>query len=86
MDDDSLGFSTTMAIVTLNYAMERDVAELPKITTRADLRRALRQISADALVSDCLLTTEILWLPEDSSETLSRDEVYADFPDLVPIY
>lgn len=75
-----------MAIVTLIFAMEGDAStQLPRITTREDLRRALNQISADAVVSNCLLTAEILWLPEDSSETLSRDEVYADYPDLVPL-
>ena len=97
-DDESLRFSssTTMAVVTLNFAMMKqeegngfgdDAQGLPNnISTRSDLRRALRQISADAVVSDDrLLSAEILWLPEDSSETLSRDDVYADYPDLVPI-
>ena len=85
-----------MAVVTLNFAMMKqeeedgsgdDAQGLPNnISTRSDLRRALRQISADAVVSDDrLLSAEILWLPEDSSETLSRDDVYADYPDLVPI-
>ena len=85
-----------MAVVTLNFAMMKQEEEdgsgdyaqsLPNnVSTRSDLRRALRQISADAVVSDDrLLSAEILWLPEDSSETLSRDDVYADYPDLVPI-
>jgi len=77
--------SPTMAIVTLNFAIEGDSTMMPAVRTRDDLRRALKQISADAVVSDCLLTAEVLWSPEDSSETLSRDTVYADFPDLVPI-
>jgi uncharacterized membrane protein len=90
-DDESLRFSsTTMAVVTLNFAMmneEEDPGLPDKIFARPDLRRALRQISADAVVSDDrLLSAEILWLPEDSSETLSRDDVYADYPDLVSIY
>jgi len=83
--DDALGFSTTMAICTLNFAIEGDSTRLPKISTRNDLRLALNQIAADAVVADCLLTAEVLWSPEDSSETLSKEEVYADFPQLVPI-
>jgi len=84
-DDALAGFSTTMAICTLNFAIEGDSTRLPKISTRNDLRLALNQIAADAVVADCLVTAEVLWSPEDSSETLSKEEVYADFPQLVPI-
>ena len=84
--DDEISFSSpTMAIVTLNYAIEGDSTELPAIRSRDDLRLALKRIAADAVVSDCLLMAEVLWSPEDSSETLSRDTVYADFPNLIPI-
>lgn len=84
-DDDDASFSSTVAIVTLNFAIEGDSTQLPAIRTRDDLRLALKRISADALVSDCLLTAEVLWSPEDSTETLSKETVVADFPSLVPL-
>jgi uncharacterized membrane protein len=75
----------TIAIVTINFAMEGDSTILPVIRSRDDLHSALSLIASDALVGDCLMTAEVLWSPEDVSETLSREEMYADFPNLVPI-
>ena len=75
----------TTAIVTINFAMEGDSTVLPVIKSRDDLHSALLLISSDALVGDCLMTAEVLWSPEDISETLSRETTYADFPNLVPI-
>ena len=79
------GAAPTIAIVTINFAMEGDSTVLPAIKSRDDLHSALSLIASDALVGDCLMTAEVLWSPEDISETLSREEVYADFPNLVPI-
>lgn len=76
----------TVAIVTINYAIEGDATKLPStIRTRDDLRRALSRIAADAKVGDCLQSAEILWAPEDPTETLTRETAYADFPNLLPI-
>ena len=75
----------TTAIVTINFAMEGDSTILPVIKSREDLQSALSLIASDALVGDCLMTAEVLWSPEDISETLSREATYADFPNLVPI-
>jgi uncharacterized membrane protein len=83
--DGEILLSPTVAIVTINFAIEGDATKLPSIRTRDDLRHALFRISSDAQVADCLLTAEVLWSPEDSSETLSRESVYADYPDLVTI-
>jgi uncharacterized membrane protein len=77
--------SPTLAIVTLNFAIDGDATNLPVIRSRNDLRTALSKISSDARVSDCLITAEILWSPEDPAETLSRETAYSDFPFLVPI-
>jgi len=84
-DHEELPPNATMAIVTLNFAIQGDSTKLPEINTRDDLRLALSRISSDAQVDDCLLTAEVLWSPEDPSEILSRETTYADFPKLVPI-
>jgi uncharacterized membrane protein len=75
----------TVAIVTINYAIEGDQTKMPKIRSRDDVRLALSRLAADAQVGECLLSAEVLWSPEEPFETLSRDEAYADFPNLVPI-
>ena len=75
----------TNAIVTINFAMEGDSTILPTIQSRDDVHTALSLIASDALVGDCLMTAEVLWCPEDISETLTREAMYADFPNLVPV-
>jgi len=82
--DDAL-FQSTSAVVTLNLAIEGDSTKLPSIRSRSDLASALRRIAADAQVEDCLLSAEILWAPEEVSDRMSSDDVYADYPELVPI-
>jgi uncharacterized membrane protein len=75
----------TVAIVTVNFAMEGDSTMLPIIQNRDDVHTALSLIASDALVGECLMTAEILWSPETTSDTLSKEAIYADFPNLVPI-
>lgn len=77
--------SPTLAVVTLNYAIRGDSTRMTDIFTRDDLKSALSQISADASVADALVAAEVLWSPEDVTETLEPDVAYADFPQLVPI-
>jgi uncharacterized membrane protein len=77
--------SPTAAIVTINFAMEGDSTALPVIRSRDDALAALSLIASDALVGECLLTAEVLWSPEDMSETLSKEEMYSYYPNLVPI-
>lgn len=73
----------TLAIVSINIAVQGDGAKLPTIQFRQNLRDAMSQIASQAKGS--LLSAEIVWAPEDSSETLTADDVYADFPDLIPL-
>ena len=54
--------------------------QLPKITNSEDLRRALSQIGS--VSSDELMALEVLWTPQAEGETLSSDEVLAEYPDL----
>lgn len=73
----------TMAVVTLVLAIDGDSTKIPtNINSLADVEEALRKIASDSKVDDCLQSVEILWTPEDRSETLSRREVLADYPEL----
>lgn len=54
--------------------------DLPDIRSTDDLRRALGHIGA--IGSDNLLAVEVLWTPQQSGETLSADEMIAEYPNL----
>ncbi|PZV06675.1 MAG: hypothetical protein DCF32_09300 [Leptolyngbya sp.] len=54
--------------------------DLPNIYSSADLRQALSQIGA--VSGENLLAVEVLWTPQQSGETLSGDELIANYPEL----
>ncbi|XGB40846.1 MAG: DUF1517 domain-containing protein [Nodosilinea sp. LVE1205-7] len=54
--------------------------ELPNITDPGDLRQALNQIGA--VSRDRLLAVEVLWTPQQPGETLTADEMVAEYPEL----
>jgi uncharacterized membrane protein len=54
--------------------------ELPTIRSSQDLRQALSQIGA--VSSERLLAVEVLWTPQQSGETLTSDELIAEYPEL----
>ena len=54
--------------------------ELPKISTPQDVRQALSKLGA--VSSDNLMAVEILWTPQASGETLTSDEMIAEYPSL----
>ncbi|HSM82478.1 MAG TPA: DUF1517 domain-containing protein [Nodosilinea sp.] len=54
--------------------------DLPNIYSVADLRQALSQIGA--VSSENLLAVEVLWTPQQSGETLTADELIANYPEL----
>jgi len=72
----------TVAVVTIMIAIDGDSTKLPQIGSINDVEEALRKIAADAKVDSCLQSAEILWTPEDRSETLSMRDVVADYPQL----
>lgn len=72
----------TMAVVTIIVAIEGDSTKLPTIMSQNDVENALSRIASDAKVDDCLQTAEILWTPEERSETLTMREVISDYPSL----
>lgn len=54
--------------------------DLPVVNSTEDLRRALSQMGA--VSSDRLLALEILWTPQVEGQTLSSDELVAEYADL----
>ncbi|MEH2319254.1 DUF1517 domain-containing protein [Nostoc sp.] len=55
--------------------------EIPTaINSADDLRQALRQIGS--LPSEKLLAIEVLWTPQAENDTLTSDDVLANYPDL----
>ncbi|MCD8487108.1 DUF1517 domain-containing protein [Kamptonema cortianum] len=54
--------------------------DLPEVNNSQDLRRALSQIGG--LASDRLLAIEILWAPQESNDTLTSDDLLAEYPNL----
>jgi uncharacterized membrane protein len=72
----------TMAVVTLVLAIDGDSTKIPALNSITDVQDALERIATDATVSDCLQGAEILWTPDDPSETLTTRDIVADYPDL----
>jgi uncharacterized membrane protein len=72
----------TMAVVTILIAIDGDSTKLPAINSLRDVENALQKIASDVKTDDCLLSAEILWSPEARSETLSKRDVVADYPEL----
>jgi uncharacterized membrane protein len=66
-------------IVTLLVGVQGKL-ELPKINNSDDLRQALRQMGG--VSSDRLLAIEVLWTPQAEGDTLTSDDVLAEYPDL----
>jgi len=75
----------TQAVVTLVLAVDGDSTRIPNIRSISDVEGALRKIASDVRVSDCLQGAEILWTPEDRTETLSYRDVIADYPELTSV-
>ncbi|QFZ90978.2 DUF1517 domain-containing protein [Synechococcus elongatus] len=53
---------------------------LPALNSTTDLQLALRQIGA--IGSDNLLAVEVLWSPDSETESLTREDLMANYPDL----
>ncbi|MEM1251355.1 MAG: DUF1517 domain-containing protein [Cyanobacteria bacterium P01_H01_bin.21] len=53
---------------------------LPTLNSEQDLHKALNQLGA--VPSDALMAVEVFWTPQASGETLTSDEVIAQYPNL----
>ncbi|MEM6518968.1 MAG: DUF1517 domain-containing protein [Cyanobacteria bacterium P01_C01_bin.70] len=56
---------------------------LPKVSSPQDVRQTLSTLGA--ISSDRLLAVEIIWTPQASGETLTSDEMIAEYPELTLI-
>jgi uncharacterized membrane protein len=74
--------AATMAVITLVLSIDGTSTKVSSVRSIRDVESALERIATDATVSDCLQGAEILWTPDDASETLSLRDVLADYPDL----
>ncbi|WP_016952541.1 DUF1517 domain-containing protein [Anabaena sp. PCC 7108] len=54
--------------------------ELPQINSAEELSQALRQIGS--LPGEKLLALEVLWTPQAEGDTLTSDDLFAEYPDL----
>jgi uncharacterized membrane protein len=54
--------------------------EIPAINTTDDLRQALRQLGS--IPGEQLLAIEVLWTPQAEGDTLTSDDLLAEYPDL----
>ncbi len=64
----------TLLVATLGKS------EIPKINNTDDLRQALRQVGS--ISGDNLLAIEVLWTPQAEGDTLSADDLLAEYADL----
>lgn len=64
-------------IVTVLVGTEGQL-KLPKINDSADIRQALQDIGG--IGSDRLLAVEILWTPQAEGDTLTSDDILANYP------
>ncbi|MBX2863083.1 MAG: DUF1517 domain-containing protein [Leptolyngbyaceae cyanobacterium MAG.088] len=78
-DADDNPVSGEYIIATLIVAAQGKLA-LPNVNSEQDLNKALNQIGA--ITSDSLMAVEVLWTPQASGETLTNDEVIAQYPNL----
>jgi uncharacterized membrane protein len=67
-------------IVTLLVGTENDNPLFAPVHTTDDLKAALQTLGA--ISTDYLLTLELLWNPQDSSESLTYDEMLEVYPEL----
>lgn len=66
-------------VVTLVVGVEGEL-QLPTINGSDDLRTALKQTGG--ISSDRLLAIEVLWTPQAEGDTLTTDDILANYPNL----
>ncbi|MBD2593878.1 DUF1517 domain-containing protein [Nostoc spongiaeforme FACHB-130] len=54
--------------------------EIPAINSADELRQALRQMGS--IPGEQLLAIEVLWTPQAEGDTLTSDDLFAEYPDL----
>jgi uncharacterized membrane protein len=70
-------------VVTFLVGTAHDKPLFEKISTEAELKAALEKLAG--LSSDYLMTLELIWSPQDSSDSLTDDELLTEYSDLLQI-
>lgn len=71
-----------LLVVTLVVAAEGNFS-LPPVRTSADLRNCLNTLGG--IAPSQMIGVELLWTPQAEGDYYTRDEVIADYPNLVPL-
>lgn len=69
--------SNELIVVTILCAVEGKL-KLPKVTSLQELKEALSKLGG--VRPEGLLAVEVMWTPQEVGDTLSRDELVADYP------
>jgi uncharacterized membrane protein len=70
-------------VMTLLVGTEHDKPLFEPIRTMEQLKAGLEQLAA--IPTEYLLTVELLWSPQNSSENLSQDDFLELYPELLPL-
>jgi len=79
---DQFSTKATVGVVSINLAIDGTSTNV-MVKSRADMIDALRRIASDAKVEDCLFSGEVLMVPGDSNDELTRKDVYSMYPELI---
>ena len=98
----STGRGSYYVLATILLVIKGDHTSLPLpfgLVRRRDMARAITRIGTDARVADCLISSELMVVPDarlfsmdeqgggviDRSRTLTENEILNAFPNLVPL-
>lgn len=77
------GEEAAYLVVTLILGTTHDRPLISPVSSVIDLRRALQTLGS--IPADQLLVYELLWTPQDPTDSLSSDELLAHYPDLTTL-
>lgn len=69
-------------MVTILVAVEGPL-ELPVINSLEDVRTSLSKMGG--VGADQTLAVEVLWTPQDGDDYYTKDEIFQDYPTLIPL-
>mmetsp|Transcript_26934 Transcript_26934/g.42261 ORF Transcript_26934/g.42261 Transcript_26934/m.42261 type:complete len:385 (+) Transcript_26934:72-1226(+) len=78
----------TLAVVTIALAIRGETLKgFNQVSSLTDVKKALQALAADVTtdMGDNVLATELLWTPEDPAETMTKQDLIMDFPELIDL-
>lgn len=85
---ESQEFKPTLAVISVIVAMKgRTGVNLRAAISHEDIRLALQNLAADALVDDGsnIMAVEVLWTPNDPSTSLDEREFLEEYPEMLKL-